>query len=433
LSNKKSASRKLKQGEELFTKGDIESARKCFLTLIDTPYPPKEAYNNLGVIAFHEGNFRDAERYFSESLAIDPTYEDAATNYAELLEIIRQKQSVTYLPEEKKRIAFLCLPGLESFLGDIVDFLKSRYEVRTIYSRDLQKLSKAVEWADVIWLEWANDLAAHLTHREGILDDKQVICRVHSYEVLDGYLPRVNWAKVSKAIFVAPHVLDIAMKMYPTLIDKAKTAIIPNGIDLDKFPYRERKPGFVLAVVGHVNHKKNPAIWPEILHRLAKIDNRYELKIAGAVQEARYGLYLEHIFRHHGLEKQVRFFGYVNDVARWLEEEKINYLLTTSIFESFGYAIGEAMAMGIQPVIHWFPGAEILWPKKCLFSSVEDAVAIVKDTNNYSSTAYRRFVSERYGLDEQCKAVGELIDDMLEHGLRENALSVDTTRSTATI
>ena len=438
MTERNSRSKELIQGEELFTQGYLEAAKEVFLRLVNGSNPCKEALNNLGVIAYQEGNFDDAVKYFTESLAIDPSYEDALTNYTKLQEAIKKTRSCTentgeappgnrttpghQTPDRHKapspqgrraRIAVLCLPGLETFLGDIVKFLQSRYEVRTCYSSDGAALESAVRWADLIWLEWANQLAGTLTSREGLLDGKRVICRVHSYEVLDGYLPRVNWAKITKTIFVAPHVLDIARRIYPRMMDVTRTVVIPNGVDLDKFSFKERAPGFTLAVVGHVNNKKNPSLWPEIMHRLVRIDDRYRIKIAGAVQEARYGLYLEHAFKKLGLEKHVQFFGHVENIAKWFESENVNYLLTTSIFESFGYAIAEAMAMGYRPLINDFPGANGLWPAECLFSSVDDLVRLIGDDGAYKTLEYRRFVEERYNLVLQFQAIAALIEEVL--------------------
>ena len=39
-----------------------------------------------------------------------------------------------------------------------------------------------------------------------------------------------------------------------------------------------------------------------------------------------------------------------------------NYLLSASIWETLGYTIAEAMALGIKPLIHDTPGAAENWP-----------------------------------------------------------------------
>lgn len=83
-----SVENQLKLGEELFSHGKTDAARELFLKLTNGLSPCKEAYNNLGVIAFERGNIEDAIHYFTESLVIDPSYEEAAANYTRLLETI---------------------------------------------------------------------------------------------------------------------------------------------------------------------------------------------------------------------------------------------------------------------------------------------------------------------------------------------------------
>ena len=56
-------------------------------------------------------------------------------------------------------------------------------------------------------------------------------------------------------------------------------------------------------------------------------------------------------------------------------------LLSTSMYESFGLNIGEAMAVGAFPVVHDFPGADRLWPEECLFASIDDAVALIRSSS----------------------------------------------------
>jgi len=46
--------------------------------------------------------------------------------------------------------------AFQSFLGDIVESLSTKYEIQTCYSRNGQEIEAAVRWADVVWIEWVN-------------------------------------------------------------------------------------------------------------------------------------------------------------------------------------------------------------------------------------------------------------------------------------
>ncbi len=130
----------------------------------------------------------------------------------------------------KQRVGVLCLPGLDSFLPAIVEHLKKTYSVRTCYSNAMPEIEKVVNWADIIFLEWGNQLAVELTQKMPILKDKQVLLRIHSYEVLSGFIPQIRWENITSVIFVAQHICDIACKNVPNLPELVNIHIVPNGI-----------------------------------------------------------------------------------------------------------------------------------------------------------------------------------------------------------
>ncbi len=90
----------LSNGETLFADGKIEEAEKCFLSLVENYPECKEAYNNLGVIAFQTDDKEKAIDYFTRSLEIDPLYRDTIVNYTNLLRSLNQLPVVIPLLEK---------------------------------------------------------------------------------------------------------------------------------------------------------------------------------------------------------------------------------------------------------------------------------------------------------------------------------------------
>ena len=426
----------LKEGEALFEQGRTEEAEKLFAKLLKKDPESSQAYNNLAVIECQNGNLENAIEHLTRAIAIDPFNKDAIINYSALLkQVNRLPESLPVLekvarqyPEDEElqtvlreallskasstKIAVLCLPGLESFLRDIVHFLETKFRVQTCYSNNQQQIASAVEWADIVWLDWANEIAIFVTNQLPLSPEKRVICRIRSYEVLSGFLPRVNWSKVSSVLYVSDHIRKIAHEVYPPLANGPPSAVIRNGLNLQRFTFKERTHGFNIAVVGFINHKKNPSMWVEVLSRLVKDDPRYRLKVAGELQDLRYVYYFRNILDKLRLQDHVQFFGHVNEINKWFDREQINYLLSTSVFESFGYNIAEAMAMGIKPLIHNFPGAEDLWPHECLFSNIDELLQIVRNPQNYDSRKYRAFIEEKYPLSLQLEKIESVIMDL---------------------
>jgi len=108
-----------------------------------------------------------------------------------------------------------------------------------------------------------------------------------------------------------------------------------------------------------------------------------------------------------GLGGVVRFDGVIEDMPTWYANKGV--LLSTSMYESFGMNIGEAMAVGAFPVVHDFPGADRLWPEECLFAGTDDAVALIRSAR---PGLYRDWVRDRYGLDRQIASVLRLLAEL---------------------
>ena len=92
------------------------------------------------------------------------------------------------------KIAFLCLPGLDNFLKDIVETFSLGYDVKLVISTDANEITEAIKWADIVWLEWANELAIFATNKVPEIENKKVICRLHGYEAFNAnVLNKINW------------------------------------------------------------------------------------------------------------------------------------------------------------------------------------------------------------------------------------------------
>lgn len=135
---------------------------------------------------------------------------------------------------QKKHIAVLCLPGLESFLPAIVEHLSKKHFVRTCYSKSLQEMEELIAWSDCVFIEWCNELAIELTQKSKMLEERRVIIRLHSYEALSGYVQHIKWSVVDSLIFVASHIKDLVLKQMLGLenpeLNPPEIFVIPNGV-----------------------------------------------------------------------------------------------------------------------------------------------------------------------------------------------------------
>lgn len=462
---------KLKLGETLYAEGKVDLARQAFLDSLSDEPDNQASYNNLGVIAIQSKRRQDGIDYFMKSLGIDPGYMPAVENLCQILEesgnikeaiplleplAEKRPQDVTVrklllkarrastkpvteqepslpadarsmyrqaasggqgdsrfferrasLPDVSHKIAILCLPGLESFLKDIVTFLGERHEIKTVYSSDGKQLLEAIKWSEIVWLEWANDLAVTLTSDPRALKGKRVICRLHSYEAFSGFASTIKWEQVDDLIFVGEHIREHVLRQVPDLGERvSRIHVVPTGVDLDLFPLTVRQPGKKLAYLGYINYKKGPMLLLHAFSQLVKHDSQYQLSIAGRFQDDRYSLYFNQMARELGLERNLHFDGWVDDVSSWLEDKQ--YIVSSSVLESQGMGILEGMARGLKPIVHNFVGAQTVYPRPYLWSSIDDFVERVTELD-YDSVSYREFVTVNYPLARQMTALDCII------------------------
>jgi spore maturation protein CgeB len=314
------------------------------------------------------------------------------------------------IQKPKHNIAILCLTGQNAFLVDIAEHLKKNHNVIVCVSHNKDEIAAAISNADIVWIEWANELAITLTNDPQILDNKHVICRLHSYEAFAGFVKRINWKTVSDLIFVAPHIKQVTLLQDGRISRMVKNIhVVHNGINMDKFVFKERDKGFNIAYVGSINYKKSPMLLLHAFHALVQKDSRYKLHVAGEIQDDRYKLYFTQMIDEMGLAGNIQMDGRINDVAGWLNDK--HYIVCTSVLEGHPVGIMEAMASGLKPVIHNFVGARNFYPPEYIWNTIPEFVEMVAN-QNYEATEYRNFIKTNYSLDKQLDAIDNILDNI---------------------
>ena len=422
---------KLKQGEALFAEGKIQEAEKCFLELLNSGETTNlDAYNNLGVIAYQQQKLREAFDYFSRALDIDPYHRDSVINMTFLLRSMnRYHESIPCLerlmerfPEDpeplkllhdarlsaepKKKISFLCQQGFQSFLGDIVGYLGGSYDVRTCYSKNHEEIQSSIRWADIVWLEWANQMTIEVTQKIPEIAHKKVICRLHGYEVFTQMPARIKWDVVDHLIFVAKHKQDIFNHKFK--VNSPLQTLIRNGVNTDQFTPAENKRNTKrLVFLGHLNFRKGLPLLLQFYHELLKRDPDYFLYIRGDFQEPRLEMAARTMIHELSLADKIEFVSWVDDLNGWFQDK--SHILSFSIEESFHYSIGNGMAAGLKPVIHAWNESRDIWPEEFIFRDLSEFLELVTD-QEYEPQRYRRLLSDnQLTLDTQLEKIMDMV------------------------
>jgi hypothetical protein len=195
----------------------------------------------------------------------------------------------------------------------------------------------------------------------------------------------------------------------PELRPETRIHTIQFGVNLDRYKFAERKPGFDIAVVSEKWSSKGTHEILQVALKLKQVDERYKIHWLGQRSDSNWEYaYFDDFVEHHKLN--IEFTNILNDgrsVDDFLEGK--NYLLHGSIKEAFSFATAEAMAKGIKPVIHRFFGADGVWPDLPTWSSIDGAIDMITD-GEYDSASYRQYLIDHdYTLPQYMAKIDKII------------------------
>ena len=363
---------------------------------------------NLGYVAEMEQNFKNAYYFYNRALSSCRNIDIKNQINEKLNQLVLNNNELENYKREK--IAFFCIKGLDNFLNDIIMHLSYDYEVKLVLvsnNEELKLVDKWMEWADICWFEWCNELAVYGS-RLPIAMERKVICRLHRYEVFTNYIHQLNLENIDKIIFVSKYIKNLFLSKVN--YDESKCEIVFNGINMKKFRKNlDMNKGFNIAWIGYLNLRKNPMMAIQILYELIKIDKRYKLFIAGSFQDEALKDYIITLIKKLNLEGHVFFNDFIPNekINEWLKDK--NYIISTSISEGHPVGIMEAMMCGLKPIIHYFPGIEEFYPEKFIWYTIDEAVEMIL-SDDYNSTEYRHFIENRYSLIKQITEIKNVLN-----------------------
>lgn len=237
--------------------------------------------------------------------------------------------------------------------------------------------------ADIIFCEWC--LGNAVWYSQHKLPHQKIVVRLHLQELRLPYIEQVYWDNVSKLILICPLNFNLINEKYPFL--REKTVLIYNPIDCNELD-KPKLPGaeFNLGLMGISPMRKAPHIAIEIFKRMREIDKRYNLFIKGkppweydwlwrqSTERAYYEKFYEDI-KSSPYKNSIIFEMYGDDVPLWFT--KIGFILSTSDFEGSHQSVAEGMASGAIPIIRNWDGADLLYPQRFIFSTMDEAIDLI--------------------------------------------------------
>jgi len=311
------------------------------------------------------------------------------------------------------KVLFVCDPGEAQFVPAIAKHVSKSAEVREDYTNDGSRIIEDIQWADIVWLEWAGPHAITITNHDTLLDNKKVIIRLHSSEAVNGYLECVKWSRINSIVFVAQHIMDIAMEKIVQFPHMLYPYLIPNSIDLDEWKFHEREDWYpdIAWAPGTIRSIKGPILAMQCMIELYKHSPGWKLHVAGTWAEERDRIYFEHMVKDWALEENIVMYGFVKGIQEWYRN--MSFIASFSSWEGNPVAIMEAMATGLRPVIHNFKGSTDQYLDEWVWDTPSEFIGqLIQPVGD--PIQYRDYVRENWNAEELMKSIDQVFCDIME-------------------
>lgn len=312
----------------------------------------------------------------------------------------------------KKKLTFFSLGG-DVFLRDIILNLRKDYDVKFFYKGSDMEFKQMLHDSDIAWFEFCDKLVVEATKSPKLC---KYIVRLHSYEMFTDIPNYVDWNKIDKLVFVNDIVHDYCLKKFKNIpsVPADITEVIKNGVNVDKFTIPSNKKfNKKIAFIGFMNYKKGPQMLLEVFRKIYEYDNEYTFHIAGGHQDERIYLYFEQMQKQ--LPMKIYWDGWQEDIPKYLKNK--DFVISSSLFESFQYSLAEGMSQGCIPLVHNWLGADLLYPKEYIYNTPEEAVGIVKkfadnDNKDKIYKSVREYIIDNFSLDSQINNIKKMLENL---------------------
>lgn len=314
-------------------------------------------------------------------------------------------------------------------------FVEKTYNLPLLYGRlnrwaYQHQIRSMLKQNDACFFEWASELLVPASFMEKRCP---IITRLHSYEV-NVWAQQVNWANVDRIIFVSHYIRSKFLETHGEY--EAKTCVINNGVDLERFTPIANKPfAFNIGIMGTILPVKR--IYEALFTIADLVDRGYRPHLHVAGGKDRSGHYEGyHIAILRAIEKlklqdYVTMHGHVSDTERWLREMDI--YLSNSYWEGQSVALLEAMASGCYALSHFWDGSEDVLPEANRYGREQELLdkligysELPAEQKERKRQEMRSLACKHYDIHETARQICEVIDATIHGGNTEQDRSQST-------
>lgn len=325
------------------------------------------------------------------SLELSPEQEVLAP----MLEVIRSR-----------RTGLVVAGSPEGLASDLVEFFRVRYPGAVCRTAGLSEIQSALEPGGILLFFGADPVLRELTNRP---KTHKLILRLSWQDLYHPALSEIQWGHVDALI--VPDELSRAQFLERLDIVPAglHVAAVGPGLETESVLFQPKGRGKKVAAIGPWDGAANPMLLLQCIQKLHRMDEDMRFYLAGEFTDPAIENYLLHLVEKMELDNCVFLDGKPRNWGRWLKDK--HYIVSTAVDGRCMPAVWRAMAAGLKPVVHEFPGADQYLAGEALFLTAEDFCDKIAG-GAYEPEAYRRVAlqgcsrrRELQGLDQVVRMI----------------------------
>jgi len=343
--------------------------------------------------------------------------------------------------------------GEDGVLADICQFVQPRFPTDFYEGRSPDGIESLMRWSDIAWFDGGGELLVAASRQLGPRRSAgpeipggplgtwspallrtgggpRILASIRRADVRDRWAKHVLWENVSVLAQIGSCAVEEALRLeVPDLRRRTRLTVIPNGVNLRRYPLRRRDRGKRLACLGCLTMEANPGFLVQCMQKLHYLDPEYRLFFSGTFESSLLEQYVRHMVRTLDLADVISFESHPGDLNAWLSDKE--FIVAGGIGENQVENLLAAMACGLKPVVHNFPGVDKLLPPQYLFNIAEQFCEQIL-CGDYRPQEYRRLVAERYPLEQQERIVAGILGQLEAESEWPAAAATGQEKKTAT-
>jgi len=294
-------------------------------------------------------------------------------------------------------------------------YLEARFPLQVHVRPDALALDGVLQEADIVWLEGLDGPVGEVTWRPKTC---RVVVRLRPGEAAREGIEGIAWEQVDVVMVAGETDRRRLIERVAGIEDKTRVVAVPEAVDVRRLACRRRSRGQQIAAIGPWDARSNPMLLLTCMQKLHYIDPGYRLVLAGAFVDAVVERYVRDMVDRMDLGGVVTFEAEPRDWNAWLADK--HYVVSAAIDESGMGAVLRAMACGLKPVVHAFPGVED-WIDGGYTFTISEQFCEQVCSEAYDPEAYRRFVEERYGQRRAYRVMNDALYRLEKDPVRKPA------------